>query len=120
MLEKKVNEMKACFQPGKQIHIVGVGGVSMRALACVLHDRGIRITGSDINATPFTEELEAQGITVFIGHRAENIQGACCLIRTAAAHDDNPEIVAARAAGVPVFERAEAWGVLMRDYKNAI
>lgn len=120
MNEQAVRQMKACFQPGKQIHIVGIGGVSMRALACVLHDRGIRITGSDISATVFTEELVAQGITVYIGHKAENVGKADCVIRTAAAHDDNPEIIYAREHGIPVFERAEAWGVLMRDYKNAI
>ena len=55
-----------------------------------------------------------------IGHRAENIQGADCIIRTAAAHNDNPEIAAARAAGIPVFERAQAWGEIMKSYKNAV
>ena len=53
-------------------------------------------------------------------HRAENIEGADCLIRTAAAHNDNPEIAAARARGVPIFERAQAWGALMRKYPNAL
>ena len=55
-----------------------------------------------------------------IGHRPENIEGADCIIRTAAAHNDNPEIAAARAQGIPVFERAQAWGLIMREYKNAI
>jgi len=57
---------------------------------------------------------------VAIGHRSENIQGAVCIIRTAAAHNDNPEIAAARAAGIPVFERAQAWGEIMKSYKNAV
>jgi UDP-N-acetylmuramate--alanine ligase len=57
---------------------------------------------------------------VSIGHNASNIQGADCIIRTAAAHNDNPEIAAARAAGIPVFERAQAWGQIMRSYENAV
>ena len=65
-------------------------------------------------------ELIAKGIQVSIGHRAENIEGADCLIRTAAAHNDNPEIAAARAKGIPIFERAQAWGYIMQAYKNAI
>ena len=120
MRETKVRKIKACFQPGKRVHLVGIGGVSMRPLGIVLRDRGMVITGSDMNSSVSTEELEAHGIPVYIGHRAENIRGADCVIRTAAAHNDNPEIAAARAAGIPVFERAEAWGVLMQEYRNAI
>ena len=78
------------------------------------------VTGSDMNASVSTDELIAQGIPVAIGHRAENIEGADCVIRTAAAHNDNPEIAAARAAGIPVFERAQAWGEIMKSYKNAV
>ncbi|MBR6119419.1 MAG: UDP-N-acetylmuramate--L-alanine ligase [Oscillospiraceae bacterium] len=120
MQAKIVKKLKACLQPGKHIHLVGIGGVSMRPLAIVLRDRGMEISGSDMNASVSTEELQERGITVYIGHKAENIKGACCVIRTAAAHNDNPEIAAARAAGIPVFERAQAWGVLMQEYQNAI
>ena len=55
-----------------------------------------------------------------IGHRGENVQGAELVIRTAAVHDENPEIAAARATGIPVFERAQAWGAIMKGYKNAL
>ena len=120
MQAKIVKKLKACLQPGKHVHLVGIGGGSMRPLAIVLRDRGMEISGSDMNASVSTEELQERGITVYIGHKAENIKGACCVIRTAAAHNDNPEIAAARAAGIPVFERAQAWGVLMQEYKNAI
>jgi UDP-N-acetylmuramate--alanine ligase len=81
---------------------------------------GIHVTGSDMSASASTEELIEQGIPVVIGHQAENVQGADCIIRTAAAHNDNPEIAAARAAGIPVFERAQAWGEIMKSYKNAV
>jgi UDP-N-acetylmuramate--alanine ligase len=67
-----------------------------------------------------TDELIHKGIQVFIGHRAENVRDADCVIRTAAVHNDNPEIAGARAAGIPVFERAQAWGVIMRAYQNAV
>ena len=120
MQEKTAKKIRACFQPGKRIHLVGIGGVSMRPLALVLRDRGMEITGSDMNASVSTEELQAKGIRVCIGHKAENVLGADCVIRTAAAHNDNPEIAAARAAGIPVFERAQAWGVLMQEYQNAV
>lgn len=108
------------LKPGNRVHLVGIGGVSMRPLGLVLKGMGLHVTGSDMNSSVSTDELIEQGIQVFIGHQAENIQGACCVIRTAAAHNDNPEIAAARAAGIPVFERAQAWGEIMRSYKNAI
>ena len=106
--------------PGRRVHLVGIGGVSMRPLGLVLKGMGMEVTGSDMNSSVSTDELIQQGIPVAIGHQAKNIQGADCVIRTAAAHNDNPEIAAARAAGIPVFERAQAWGQIMRSYKNAI
>jgi UDP-N-acetylmuramate--alanine ligase len=81
---------------------------------------GLTVTGSDMTASASTEELIRKGIQVTIGHQAENIEGADCVVRTAAAHNDNPEIAAARAAGIPVFERAQAWGEIMKSYKNAV
>ena len=108
------------FQPGSRVHLVGIGGVSMRPLGLVLQGMGVTVTGSDMNSSVSTDELIAHGIHVDIGHRAENIEGAACVVRTAAAHNDNPEIAAARAAGIPIFERSEAWGWLMRAYRHAI
>ena len=108
------------LQPGKHCHLVGIGGVSMRPLGLVLRRMGMEISGSDMNASVSTDELISKGIAVSIGHRAENIADADCLIRTAAAHNDNPEIAAARAKGIPIFERAQAWGYIMQAYKNAI
>ncbi len=114
------NKLNHYLQPGMHAHLVGIGGVSMRPLGLVLQGMGIHVTGSDMNSSVSTDELIAHGIHVDIGHRAENIQGADCIIRTAAAHNDNPEIAAARAAGIPVFERAQAWGVIMQAYENAV
>ena len=106
--------------PGCHVHLVGIGGVSMRPLGLVLKGMGMQVTGSDMSASDGTRELEEKGIPVAIGHSAENIAGADCIIRTAAAHNDNPEIAAARASGIPVFERAQAWGEIMKSYKNAV
>ena len=116
----KSNLIETYFQPGRRVHLVGIGGVSMRPLGLVLKGMGLNVTGSDMNSSVSTDELIAKGIHVEIGHRAENIAGAECIIRTAAAHNDNPEIAAARAAGIPVFERAQAWGQIMKAYENAI
>ena len=113
-------ELKKYLVPGAHVHLVGIGGVSMRPLGLVLKGMGVVVTGSDMNSSVSTDELIAKGIHVAIGHRQENIEGAACVIRTAAAHNDNPEIAAARMAGIPVFERAEAWGVIMQAYKNAV
>ena len=106
--------------PGKRAHLVGVGGVSMSPLAQVLHGAGVVVTGSDMHESAEVAHLRTLGIPVTIGHLPESVAGADCVIRTAAVHDDNPEIAAARAAGIPVFERAQAWGALMRHYENAL
>lgn len=117
---KKNSKIGEFLKPGSHVHLVGIGGVSMRPLGLVLKGMGMLVTGSDMNSSGSTDELMAQGIPVSIGHKASNIQGAGCVIRTAAAHNDNPEIAAARAAGIPVFERAQAWGEIMKSYKNAV
>ena len=119
-MENRSEELKRYLVPGKRVHLVGIGGVSMRPLGLVLKGMGMIVTGSDMNSSVSTDELMAKGIHVAIGHSADNICGADCIIRTAAAHNDNPEIAAARRMGIPTFERAQAWGVIMQAYKNAI
>ena len=116
-MEQKI---QTYIKPGEKVHLVGIGGVSMAQLAEVLKGRGLEVTGSDMREGPAVDRLRSLGIPVAIGHRGENVAGAGCVIRTAAVHDDNPEIAAARAAGIPVFERAQAWGALMSHYQNAL
>ena len=65
--------------PGKRVHLVGIGGVSMRPLGLVLKGMGMEVTGSDMNASVSTDELIDQGIPVAIGHREENVMGADCM-----------------------------------------
>ena len=102
-------------------HLIGIGGVSMSPLAEVLGSMGLKIRGSDIRDGENVEHLREKGIEVCIGHRAENItDDTDFVVRTAAVHDDNPEVAEARRRGIPVFERTEAWGAIMQDYRNAV
>lgn len=119
-MEHTTLELQKYIRPGARVHLIGIGGVSMRPLGLVLQGMGLIVSGSDMNSSVSTDELIAKGIRVEIGHKAENIGNAECIIRTAAVHNDNPEIADARARGIPVFERAQAWGVIMRAYKNAV
>lgn len=109
------------FLAGKRGYLIGIGGVSMAPLAEVLSDQGLVISGSDMQESEKVQELGARGIRVNIGHFAQNITNDIdFIVRTAAVRDDNPEIRAARDLGIPVFERAQAWGSIMRRYKNAL
>ena len=108
------------LRPGKRAHLVGIGGVSMASLAEVLHGAGVAVTGSDQRESATVLHLRKLGIEVVIGHLPESVQGADCVVRTAAVHDGNPEIAAALKGGIPVFERAQAWGAIMQGYKNAL
>lgn len=113
-------EIKNFLLQGSKVFIVGAGGVSMSALAEVLHSRGAVVAGADRGENASTRKLEKNGIHVSIGESPEILGSPDCVIRTAAAKDDNPIIAAARTRGIPVFERADAWGSLMLDYKHAV
>ena len=116
-----MNRFRTYIRPGARGHLIGVGGVSMSPLAEVLSGMGLQIRGSDMNEGENIAHLREKGIEIQIGHRAENLaQDAEFVVRTAAVHDDNPEVAEARRRGIPVFERSEAWGALMQDYKNAV
>ncbi|NJN17167.1 MAG: UDP-N-acetylmuramate--L-alanine ligase [Oscillochloris sp.] len=90
-------------------HIVGIAGAGMSAIANLLLDQGHTVSGSDPAANRQTAALQQRGAMVFRGHQSGQIAGAEALIVTAAARPDNPELVAARAAGVPILSRADLW-----------
>ena len=113
-------DFKSFLTPGTRVHLSGIGGVSMCPLAEVLAGMGLQVQGSDMNDSDTVRHLRSLGIHVAIGHSAENLQDAQLVIRTAAIHDDNPEISGAIARGIPVYERAQAWGAIMQGYKNAL
>ncbi len=104
----------------KHIHFIGIGGSGMYPLAQILHTQGYYLTGSDNNETETLEAVRKMGIPVFIGQRAENIEGADLIVFSAAIMDDNPELMASRASGVPVLERSELLGIVTSWYSNAV
>lgn len=104
----------------KHIHMIGIGGSGMYPLAQILHSKGYYITGSDNNETDTLKAVRSMGIEVFLGQSADNIKGADLIIRTAAIMQDNPELIAANASGVPVLERSELLGIITKMYSNAV
>lgn len=96
------------------IHFVGIGGIGMSGIAEVLRNLGYTVQGSDLAESANVKRLRGLGIRISIGHRAENIAGAAVVVVSSAVKRDNPEVVAARAALVPVVRRAEMLGELMR------
>ncbi|MBX3636246.1 MAG: UDP-N-acetylmuramate--L-alanine ligase [Rubrivivax sp.] len=98
----------------KHLHFVGVGGSGMSPLAEIFQRLGYRVSGSDLAASAVTERLAALGVTVFIGHDAAHVAGAQAVVTSTAVQPDNPEVVAARAARVPVVPRAVLLAELMR------
>jgi len=97
----------------KHIHLIGIGGSGLSAIARLLKESGYVVSGSDRALSPFAEDLQKAGVTVFIGHDAANIRGADEVIRSSAIADDNPEVQAARAANIPVYKRADFLGQWM-------
>ena len=112
--------LKSYVTDHKTIHLVGIGGVSMSALAELLLHLGAKVTGSDRTETDVTDKLAKLGASITYAHLPENVDSADLVIRTAAVHDDNPEIAHARELGIPVMERAQAWGKIMLEYKHAV
>ncbi|HAH77985.1 MAG TPA: UDP-N-acetylmuramate--L-alanine ligase, partial [Ruminococcaceae bacterium] len=80
----------------KRIHFVGIGGSGMCPIAEILLHKGYRLTGSDTSESDTLARIRSYGIPVFMGQRAENVEGAELVVYTAAVKQDNPELVAAR------------------------
>ncbi|GAO56980.1 UDP-N-acetylmuramate--L-alanine ligase [Novosphingobium sp. MD-1] len=101
------------------IHFVGIGGIGMSGIAEVMHNMGYSVQGSDIAESYVVEGLRKRGIAVMIGHKAENVEGAAVVVTSTAVRRENPEVVAALEARVPVVRRAEMLAELMR-LKNTV
>ena len=104
----------------KHIHFIGIGGSGMFPMVQILHSEGFYITGSDNNETETTKIERKMGIPVTLGQAAENIEGADLIVYTAAIMADNPELIAAKASGVPCLERSDILGLLTRRYSKAV
>lgn len=108
------------FSAPVPIHFVGIGGISMSALAELLHRQGFCVSGSDLKSTPLTEHLRSLGITICYTQQAENItKEHSVIVYTAAVHPDNPELIRAKELGLPVLERKDLLGQIMRQYRHS-
>src|ERR1700733_365220 len=101
------------------IHFVGIGGIGMSGIAEVLSNLGYIVQGSDASESANVNRLRDKGITINVGHQAENVAGADVVVVSSAIKRDNPELIAAREARIPVVRRAEMLAELMR-LKSAI
>ena len=104
----------------KRIHFIGIGGSGMCPLVEILHSKGYEISGSDNNESDTLNRVRSLGIPVFLGQRAQNIEGAQMIVYTAALLPDNPELCAAKESGIPTFERKELLGAITRMFDNCI
>ena len=89
------------------VHFIGIGGTGLSAIARVLLEKGYTVSGSDRTKSPLFDAITEAGARTFIGHAAPQIEGADLVIRSSAVPDDNPEVIAAKAAGIPVLKRSE-------------
>ncbi len=99
------------------VHLIGIGGSGLSAIASLLLERGEVVSGSDRQMTPAAQAIQAAGAKVTIGHWPENIIGADLVVRSSAIPDTNPEVQAAQAAGIPVFKRDGFLGTLLQGYR---
>jgi UDP-N-acetylmuramate--alanine ligase len=105
----------------KKIYFIGIGGTSMSGLAMMSLANGFEVSGSDMRPCVYTDKLKAKGITVYIGHDADNVpKDADLVVYSSAIHLDNPEIVRANALGLPIMERSYYLGALSRLYPDTI
>ncbi len=104
----------------KHIHFIGIGGSGMFPIVQILHANGFYITGSDNNESDILNMVRNLGITVYMGQRAENIEGADLIVHTAAIMSDNPELIAAKQSGVDLLERSVMLGIITQCYPKAV
>ncbi len=97
------------------VHFVGIGGSGLSAIARLLLESGYRVSGSDRALTPFAEQVRKAGAIVYIGHHPRNLKDADWVVQSSAVTEDNPEVQAAKRAGIPVYKRADFLGRLMED-----
>lgn len=112
---------KINFNQPVPVHFIGIGGISMSGLAQILLSEGFPVSGSDAKESELTKKLAQAGAVIFYGQRAENIKPNIKLVvYTAAVHEDNPELAAAKELGIPAISRAELLGQIMAGYQKSI
>lgn len=115
-MSKPANQQTFTLTPNMHLHIVGVGGAGMSAIARVLLGQGFVVSGSDQQANSFTAVLQEQGATIYQGHAADQIGHADALIISSAIPPTNPEVAAASEKGLPILKRSDFLGHLMADH----
>lgn len=106
--------------PGARVHLVGIGGAGMSALATVLAERGHPVSGSDQQHRPALAELAALGVEIHVGHDARTVEPADLVARSTAVRDASPELVRARALGIPVIGRAQLLVALLDGHRGVL
>jgi len=114
MTPRRLSAHEDLMSTFRRVHFIGIGGVGMSGIAEVLHNLGYTVSGSDRAASPTARRLQGLGITVHIGHAAANVGDADVVVTSSAIPRDNPELLAAREARIPLVPRAEMLGELMR------
>jgi len=104
----------------KHVHFIGIGGISMSGLAEILLCKGYKVSGSDLKLSGLTSRLQSKGAVVYLGHNAQNINGADLVVYTAAVKDDNPELMEAKKQNIPCMDRATLLGQIMETFEYAI
>ncbi len=102
------------------IYFIGIGGISMSALAELMIEKGIKVFGSDRKQNHLIDKLIKNGATIYIGHKASNVENVDIVVYTAAISNDNEELIRARELKIPIMERSEFLGLIMKDYKYNI
>src|SRR5215207_9195092 len=97
------------------VHFIGIGGSGLSAIARLLLESGYTVSGSDRALTSFAEDVRKAGATVYVGHHPRNLTGVDWVVRSSAVTEENPEVEAAKRAGIPVYKRADFLGRLMQD-----
>ena len=108
------------IKKGMRIYLIGIGGVSMSGIAQMLAKEGCIVSGSDRSASALTEKLTSLGITVHVGHNADNVKDCDLVVYSAAIGEDNPERVRARELSIPEVDRAQMLGAIMKEYECPI
>src|SRR5258705_11362687 len=98
----------------RRIHLVGIGGSGMSGIAEVLLNLGYQVSGSDMKESEPVARLRSLGARIFVGHRAEQVEGADVVVASTAIAESNPEILASHRQSIPVIPRAEMLAELMR------
>lgn len=113
-------EIKDIFKSANKIHIIGIGGVSMSAIAKFILNKGIVVSGSDINKSGYTQDLKNAGAKVYFSHNKNHLKNVDLVIYSLSIKDDNPELVYAKQKGIPCIKRGEALKLIASEYDNII